>query len=237
MRWGASRSAISASLVLSLLLSACDIQFTPDIVPLELATLPPQGFQPGVIGGTPGPSPVPLAPTPSPHPPTPVPFQGADDLDCEGPIGGDNHFGYCSIPNSDLYYVWGECSVPCPEGEYPGIEIRAVEDSSAYRDFVDAVNMRTTVLVEKRDSRRWAGGLALAETVGGGLALQGAKCLVGAKFTFGATCIGLAITIGAGAVAIVKSVTDYLSADRELNRDGGLNDAARNRFDELQHVP
>jgi len=231
------KKALNTAMIALLAVSLVGCEFQESITPVSWPTVPPQPFQSGAEYGTPAPSPIPLAPSPSPPPPTPIPFQGADDLDCEGPIGGDNRFGYCSIPDSDLYYVWGECTEPCPAGEYPGIEIRVVEDSSEYRDFVSLLGMCSSMLEAKKDSGLWGGGLAFADLVGGGLALQGAKCIVGLKFTFGVSCIGLAITVGAGAAAVVKFGIDYLKADHELNKPGGLNEQVRDRFQQLQPLP
>jgi hypothetical protein len=97
--------------------------------------------------------------------------------------------------------------------------------------------MRNAMLEQKKDSGLWGGGVAFADLVGGGLALQGAKSIVGFKFTFGVSCIGLAITVGAGAAAVAKFGIDYFHADNELKKPGGLNEQVRDKFQQLpSHV-
>ena len=221
--------------VLAFSLAGCEFQAA--ITPISWATVPPQPFQSGPVFGTPAPSPVPIAPSPSPPPPTPIPFQRAADLDCEGPIGGDNQYGYCSIPDSDLYYVWGECAVPCPNGQYPGIEIRIVEDSSEFRDFAWIIGQRDVQLDKRRDSGGWAAIFAAGDVIGGMLAWKAAECIVAGHITGGASCIGLLVTLGVGVGAATKMGADYFTADHELNREHGLNDQARDNFEDLQASP
>lgn len=229
-------STIGRVVVLLLVLSLVGCSFEPSVTPIVWPT-PPQAFQPGTVLGTPAPSPVPIAPTPSPPPPTPVPFQGSDDLDCEGPIGGDEHFGYCSVPDSDQYYVWGECSEPCPGSEYPGIELKVVDDSSDYRDFVEIISQRDVQLDKKRSSGGWALGLGGADVVGATLGWEAAECVVGAEVTLGTSCIAFAITLGSGVVAAIKLGADYIGANNALNGEDGLNAQAEAKFADLVPMP
>jgi len=229
--------ALNTAMIALLAVSLAGCDFQESITPVSWPTIPPQPFQSGAEYGTPAPSPIPIAPSPSPPPPTPIPFQGADDLDCEGPIGGDNRFGYCSIPDSDLYYIWGKCTEPCPDGEYPGIEIRVVGDSSEYRDFTELVRQRDTQLEKRGGSSAWAAGIAGVDVLGAALGWEAAKCVAGAEVTLGVSCIGFVLTVGTGIVVAAKLGVDYLAANHELTKDGGLNDQATDKFADLREQP
>jgi hypothetical protein len=231
------KKALNTATIALLAVSLAGCDFQESITPVSWPTVPPQPFQSGAEYGTPAPSPIPLAPSPSPPPPTPIPFQGADDLDCEGPIGGDDHFGYCSIPDSDLYYVWGECAVPCPDSEFPGIEIMVVADSSEYRDFTEVVRQRDTQLEKRGASSAWAAGLAGLDLLGAALGWETAKCIIGAEVTLGTSCIGFLVLVGGGLMAAGKEVADYLAADRELTRQGGLKEQATDKLADLRGQP
>ena len=221
--------------VVALALVGCEFQ--PAITPVTWSTVPPQPFQAGSQFGTPAPSPIPIAPSPSPPPPTPIPFQGSDDLDCEGPIGGDNHFGYCSIPDSDLYYVWGECAQTCPDAEYPGIEIRIVGDSSEYRDFIEVIRQRDAQLDRRVASSGWAALAAGVDGLGALLGWEAAKCIAAGHVTLGTSCIGFLLLVGGGVITAGTLGANYLAASHELKKEGGLNDQAAAMFGDLREQP
>lgn len=166
-----------------------------------------------------------------------MPFEGADELDCEQPMAGDNQFGFCAIPGSNEYYVWGLCEDECPKGQYPGIELMTVTDSSALRDFVFIVAQRDAMIEKKADSGWWAAGFAAGDVVVGALAWEAAKCVVAGEITFGASCVGFVVGFGVGVVATGKGIWDYLQADHELDKEGGLNESASDKFQEMQVEP
>ena len=221
--------------LLTLALVGC--QFQSSITPIVWPTVPSQAFQPGVVSTGPAPSPVPIAPTPSPPPPTPIPFRGADDLDCEQPLGGDDHFGFCAIPGSDQYYVWGPCENECPAGKHPGIELKRVSDSSDLRDFIIIDSERDAMIERKADSGWWAGGFAAGDVVGGALAWEAAQCVVAGEITFGASCVAFVVGLGVGVVAAGKAIVDYIKADHELDKEGGLNESAQDKFQDMGSEP
>ena len=92
-----------AHVTLVAVISACE--FEPAITPIVWENPIPPTFSviPSIL--TPQPEPIPIPPTPLPL------FDGTDSLDCAEPAGGDNHFGYCRIPGTQEFYVWGECKV------------------------------------------------------------------------------------------------------------------------------
>jgi len=138
------RTTVRRGTILVVLLSLTSCAFEPSITPIAWPTV---GRQP--LSGTPlvpQPSPIPIAPTPSPQPPEPRPFRGWEDLDCGDLRGGDNRFGYCDIPGTDTYYVWGPCRDVCPEGSYPGVELWIVSESFDLFEYI--------MLVDQRDDAR-----------------------------------------------------------------------------------
>jgi hypothetical protein len=126
--------------------------------------------------------------------------------------------------------VWGECSQPCPDAEYPGIEIRIVGDSSEYRDFLDIVRQRDTQLEKKVASSGWAALIAGVDGLGALLGWETAKCIAGGHVTLGASCIGFLLLLGGGVITAGKLGADYLAANHELTKEGGLNDQAATKF-------
>ncbi len=152
-------------------------------------------------------------------------------------MGGDNQFGFCAIPGSNEYYVWGLCEDECPESQYPGIELKAVTDSSVLRDFVFIVAQRDAMIEKKAESGWWAGGFAAGGVVAGALAWEAAKCVVAGEITFGASCVGFVVGLGVAGVAAGKAIWDYMQADHELDKEGGLNESASDKFQEMQVEP
>jgi len=72
--------------------------------------------------------------------------------------------------------------------------------------------------------------------LGAALGWETAKCIIGAKVTLGTSCIGFFVLVG-GLMAASKKVADYLAADRELTRQGGLNEQATDKLADLRGQP
>ena len=78
-------------------------------------------------------SPVEFTEEPWPTPTSPFELQpppsfiGMDSLNCTEPYGGDLSYGYCRIPGTLQFYVWGKCTTPCPDSLYPDVEILQLE--------------------------------------------------------------------------------------------------------------
>jgi hypothetical protein len=220
------RKAISLMLVSSLLLTACDIEFTPDVEPLILEDAPGQSFAEDPTSAHPEVSPIPIAPTALPYQPG---FKGADDLDCQEPMVDDAVYGYCKIPGTQQYYIWTTCVESCPESPYRGTLVKRVDDSLLVQEFVLLINGRDAAKSSRDDFRIAGVGLGLGELIVGGLTFAGA-CIVGSAFSFGTTCaawFGTAILAGGGA---------WYSGSRAAEEGDTMNskeEAARDRFDEI----
>src|SRR3972149_8267567 len=209
--------------VLFLALTGC--QFESSITPIPWVTLPPQPFQRGTIG--PQLSPIPLAPTPIPPPPV---FEGAESLDCAEANGGDNPYGYCRVPGTNQFYVWGECGAACPDGRFPGIEIMTVTDSETLRNFQDVVDLRDQQFSQRQEGFIIGGGLGVLGVGGGAVGVIEA-CIVSGAFSLGWGC-GLVLLAAGADLAITAWQFDRgFDADRRLNQPQGLDDGAKDLFD------
>lgn len=93
MRGGVTRITLAGTVIVSVLLSACEFEFTPDVVPLELGTAPPESFSERV--------------SPQEQQGQP-PFTSADAIDaCGGTeVTGDELMGSCLAPGGESYYIW-----------------------------------------------------------------------------------------------------------------------------------
>ncbi|HLB64181.1 MAG TPA: hypothetical protein VJJ46_05020 [Anaerolineales bacterium] len=223
------RTTVRRATILVVLFSLTSCAFEPSITPIAWPTV---GQQP--LSGTPlvpQPSPIPIAPTPSPQPPEPEPFHGWEDLDCGALRGGDDRFGYCGIPGTDTYYVWGPCQGPCPEGSYPGVELWVVSDSTDLRDYMMLVDQRDDAR-EDRNQGLLAGGFV------GGLDILGAvigfapACIVGTTFTLGTSCIGYFALVGAATTGAGIEIARGIHGMGEFNR---LTDALPGYFFGIPH--
>ncbi len=217
------------NLVYAILLSfLAGCGFQDSLTPMVWSTVPPQPFQQATIGLVP--SPVPLAPTPSPPPPV---FEGAESLDCSEPIGGDNHFGYCRVPGTNKFYVWGECAGECPEGEYPGIGIVSVGDSETLRNFQEVIRIRDEQIDQRQESLALGGGLGILGLGGGAVGVIEA-CIVSGAVSFGWGC-GLVLLAAGADLAITAWQFDRgFDANERLVQPRGLNDSAKELFDMLR---
>ena len=206
-------------------LAGCE--FEPALTPIDWSTPPPESQQFAEIGSTPLPLPTPTSPYLTPEPNS-IPFRGEDDLDCAEPKAGDNKFGYCNIPGTQDFYVWGECASDCPESPYPGIEliIASKDDSELFREVIDK---RESAMTAKREGSLIGGFLGVAGA-GFGIPAAGAVCLAtlgwGCAFAVGAVVIDF-IVAGYGAI-------QAHDADKELNEPLGLEDSAHDHYQQLR---
>jgi len=211
--------------VLFFALAGC--QFEPSITPIPWVTLPPQPFQQGTIG--PQLSPIPLAPTPLPPPPV---FEGIDSLDCAQPKKGDNHYGYCRIPETQEFHAWGECPSECPDGPYPGIQIITVTEaeSALYRDVIDG---RDTSMQER--SKGFGRGGVLGG-IGAGLGVPGviAACWGTGSWSFGTGCALVLAVLAVDGLLVGLDVKDGIDAHSDLTEQNGFEDSAQDLFQQLQ---
>jgi len=212
-------------LLFLVLVALAGCQFESSITPIPWPTVGSQPFQQATLG--PQPSPVPLAPTPLP---TPIPFLGVESLLCGDPKGGDNHFGFCAILGSDQYYTWAECSADCPEGPYPGVELRLVADTSALRDYMLIVGDRDQAIESKKEGIFQGGALGLLDFFGGVLGF-GAACGLGSEFTFGLSCVGWLLTVSGGGIG------SYLGFDKYADNNSRQETLERSASDKFREIP
>jgi len=218
------RTASERLFLLLVIVALAGCQFEPSITPIPWPTLGSQPLQQATLG--PQPSPIPVAPTPLP---TAIPFLGAESLLCGDPKGGDNHFGFCAVPGSDQYYIWAECSSPCPDGPYPGVELRLVADTSALRDYMIIIKDLDQAIESKKEGIFQGGALGFLDFLGGVLTF-GAACMVGDKFSFGLTCAGFFLTVGSGGIGAYLGFDKSADSKREQHR---LEESASNKFREM----
>lgn len=220
-----ARRLFCAAIILTL--TGC--QFQPSITPVAWATIPPQPFQQQTIGVQL--SPMPLAPTPSPPPPA---FKGIDSLDCAQPQSGDNHYGYCRIPGTQEFYVWGECIAECPDGPYPGIQILTVSetDSTLYREVIDG---RDASLAERTKGLGRGGVLG---SLGVGLGVPGVikACVAAGSWNFGKGCLIVLGVVAINAIVAGLDVKDGIDAHSELTERNGFDDSAQDLFQQLSEA-
>lgn len=219
------RNALSLMLASSLILSACDIAFTPDVKPLELLTA--EAVPLGDLPTQPAPqaSPIPVAPTAIPVQPD---FKGAEDLDCEEPMRDDPLYGYCQIPGTKQYYIWIPCVEACPESEYGGVIVKRVAESDV-RDFQLLADQRADADSSQKDLMAVGVTAGIGDLIVGGLTF-GLMCGFGSAFTFGLSCAAWA-----GGVLVVGGGVLY-SVDRSIEEGDIMRskqEAARGEFDEL----
>ena len=93
MTGGRFRSVVIGATVFSLLLSACEIEFTPDVVPLEIGEAPPGSFTDQVPEAEAQPE---------------LAFTSAEAMAlCGNDLAwGDGAMGACLAPGGDYYYIW-----------------------------------------------------------------------------------------------------------------------------------
>ena len=227
-RWLRSSKAYPFVLLQALLIATlAGCEFEPALTPIDWSTPLPESQQFAEIGSTPLPLPTPTSPFVTPELSS-IPFRGEDDLDCAQPKAGDNRFGYCNIPGTQDFYVWGECASNCPESPYPGIEVMVVseDDSTLFRE---VINKRETAQDDRREGTLIGG---LLGGVGGGLGIPAtvALCLG----TGGWGCL-----IAGGIVAIDLIVAGFnlnkgADANNDLREPNGLEDSAVDQFQQLR---
>lgn len=212
-----------AHLTLVAVFSACE--FEPAITPIDWQTPGVSSFSTVSAIQTPEPEPVPVPPTPLPL------FEGVDSLDCAEPAGGDNHFGYCRIPGTQEFYVWGECLEECPDGQYAGIELMTLEGSEAalglYRDVIDERDIN----LDERTKGWWRGGLLGGLGVGGAATGITTACIVSGTWNFGVGCGLVLLGVGAAGVLSYLGFKDAGDANDNLNDPLGLNFSAQDLFE------
>lgn len=219
-------NTVSILLAFSLVATACDIEFTPDIEPLVMEEAGDQPFADEFTTPLPQVSPIPIAPTPLPYR---LGFKGAEDLDCQEPMVDDAVYGYCKIPGTQQYYIWTPCVENCPESPYRGVLVKRVEDSLKFQEFRLLIDGRDTAQSTRDDFRIVGVGLGLGELIIGGLTFATA-CIVGSSFSFGTTC---AVWFGTAGLAGGGVWYSGSRAVEEGDTMRSKEDAARDRFDEI----
>jgi len=141
------RQYISAYIAVSLVLSACEVDFTPDVTTLEIPTAPPQPFEtPGVSpGGT-------LSPllSGSPGPDLQLTLQAIEANLAENRKGNPETLYYEEVmcPNTDIE---ARCYRLCVRGECEVFQNDA--EHSRVQSFIDSVEK----IVEEQDKVEDAG--------------------------------------------------------------------------------
>ena len=220
---------ITFTIVVAAALVVCE--FEPSITPIVWPTVPPQPFSQFTPSAVPRLSPVPHAPTPPPPPPV---FEGMESLDCTEHMEGDDHFGYYRIPETQQFYVWGECIDTCLDGPYPGIQIMTVEGSNTtLQIFMAVVDKRGQKLVDRTK------GIARGGVLGGlgvavGIPGIPVACFVSGSWNWGTGCFLLLLGLGADGFLAWLETSDGIKANTSLNKPLGLNDSAQDLFQMLQ---
>ena len=212
-----------AHVTLAAVFSACE--FEPALTPIDWETPGSPNFStvPAIL--TPEPEPIPIPPTPPP------PFDGVDSLGCAEPAGGDNHFGYCRIPGTQEFYVWGECTDPCPAGQYPGIELMTLGGSEvALELFRDVIDERDKNL-DDRTEGWWRGGMLGGLGVAGGATGIGTACVVAGSWNLGVGCGLVLLGVGGAGILSYLGFKDAVDANNNLNDPQGLNFSAQDIFE------
>ena len=160
-------------------------------------------------------------------------FEGVDSLDCIEPMGGDNQFGYCRIPGTEEFYVWGRCVDVCPESPYPGIELLRLASSSETLDLYSTViEDRDTQLDERRDGL-WRGGILGGVGVAGGAVGVGELCVASGSWNWGVGCVIVLLAVAADLGLTGWGFFDAYDANSDLNDPNGLNASAAELFGRL----
>gem|GEM_PF-5037753 len=212
------------------IITGCEVAFTPSITPIVWFTVAPQQFDQMPAKQVPQPSPIPLASTPTPGP---VPFLGVDDLNCAFPQGGDEHYGYCRIPESMQYYVWGECQTSCPDGPYPGIELLVLSETETLRAFISVIDSRDDKTDKRKESFAIGGFFGSLGVAGGVPGVLGA-CLKSGSLTGGWGCLVVILAVGADAFVTYWSFDQGAQANKDLTKPWGLEESAQDLFDLLR---
>jgi hypothetical protein len=100
------RSALSAFTAFSLLLTACEIQFEPDIEPLVIEEVPDQPFANEIPPGDSSLEPLPLEEDAGAEPDSDFSSSDALALCGAGLSWGDETMGMCLAPGGDTYFTW-----------------------------------------------------------------------------------------------------------------------------------
>lgn len=175
------RSTISLLTAFAILLTACEIQFEPDIVPLVIEEVPGQPFANEITPGDSPPEALPPAEEPAAEPLSEFSSSDALALCGTGLSWGDETMGMCLAPGGDTYFAWTN----------EGNVIRVVADASDISQviFQQATRDRASAISEIKSQGRSvifeAGGflVALLAAVPAcatiiGCALDGAALLV-----------------------------------------------------------
>ena len=93
MTGGRFRRVVIGATVSSLVLAACEVEFTPDVVPLEIGEAPPESFTGQVPEADEQPE---------------LAFTSAEAMALCGSdlTWGDGAMGACLAPGGDYYYIW-----------------------------------------------------------------------------------------------------------------------------------
>lgn len=218
-------NVMSLAVISSILLTACEVEFTPSIAPLELSTAEAVPFGEVPVQASPQVSPIPVAPTAIPVLPD---FEGAEDLDCEEPMLDDPLYGYCQIPGTKQYFIWIPCVEACPESPYEGVLVKRVAEADVH-DFQLLADQRADAESSQKDLMAVGVTAGIGDILVGGLTFA-TMCGFGSAFSFGLSCaawVGGVLVVGGGV---------WYSADRSIEEGDTMRskqEAARDEFDEL----
>lgn len=134
------RTLTLVSLLTSLSLAGCQVNYIPDVTPVVWST--PELETMGTPQFTEVPYPTPTSPF---EVPSPNVFHSIDGLNCGEPFGGDLRYGYCRIPGTFQYYIWGQCTTPCPESPDLNVEVLLLDDSFALQNYKEVIDKRESI--------------------------------------------------------------------------------------------
>jgi hypothetical protein len=231
------RTTLSKSLIVLILLaiSGCAFDYEHSITPMVWYTSPPQNayqtpaYQTPVI--TPLPTPTSIFSVPQPRPT----FLGDDSLHCTEPKGGDDHFGFCRIPGTTRYYIWGECEIPCPDNYYDEIEILIVEHSDTFDDFRIVAENRAQAYDDRFDNYV-VGGASGVTGIIAGIPAVAKVCIVSGAWSWGWGCILAVALVGADIFVTGRGLKKGHDADESLQDPLGLEFSIRDLFSQLQDL-
>ncbi|OGO18896.1 MAG: hypothetical protein A2Z14_11115 [Chloroflexi bacterium RBG_16_48_8] len=172
-------------------------------------------------------SPFEVSPPPS--------FLGADSLNCIEPYGGDSKYGYCRIPGTLQYYVWGECTTPCPDSEFGDVEVLILDDSTAVQTYITVINDRDKAYEDRFDGF-FTGGVFGAIGVAGGAVGLSEVCIVSGSWNGGTGCVILLMVLGTDAFLTGKSIKGFIDANDDLRKPNGLNDSVIDLFEIMRQL-
>jgi len=224
------RTLTLVSLLTSLSLAGCQVNYIPDVTPVAWST--PELETMGIPQLTEVPYPTSTSPF---EVPSPNVFHGIDSLNCIEPHAGDLEYGYCRIPGTFQYYIWGQCTTPCPESPYLNVEVLLLDDSFALQNYKEVIDKRERAFDDRVDKTLY-GGVFGTVGLAGGIVGVGEACFVSGSWNGGTGCIIVLGALGVDGLLTYINFKKGHNANNDLNRPNGLNDSAEDIFELIRQL-